>query len=56
MRYHRQLLDDDLEALIGDLKLSAIDGASGVDKTAAASRRAASMVTLDQTVTRGLPS
>lgn len=47
MSYHRRLLDDDLDELFPDLAAIALEGAKGVGKTATASRRATSIVSLD---------
>lgn len=47
MPYRRRLIDDELDALFPDLAAIAIEGAKGVGKTATASRRAASILALD---------
>ena len=48
MEYRRRLLDDDLDELFADLAAIAIEGAKGVGKTATASRRAATVISLDR--------
>ncbi len=48
MDYQRRLIDEELDALFPDLAAVALEGAKGVGKTATASRRVASVLSLDQ--------
>lgn len=48
MIYRHRLVDSELDALFPDLAAIAIEGAKGVGKTATATRRAASVLSLDQ--------
>lgn len=47
MAYRRRILDDTLDELLPDLAAMALEGAKGVGKTATASRRAGTVLSLD---------
>jgi predicted AAA+ superfamily ATPase len=52
--YQRRIIDEELDELMPGLAAIAIDGPKGVGKTATATRRAATVLRLDETVAREL--
>ncbi len=53
-RYHRRVVDDEIDELIAGLPALALEGAKGVGKTATASRRAGTARRLDERAQRSI--